>query len=182
MLPARRMNVGTLGQDTRYVFLGDGTTPPPPDSSQWVKTKTRNGDTLTSLSAYYSKTAKEIIQKNGVAFTNDGINQWVASIGGKCLPKVAGQPTIKGCASSGWAVFTDSTEILLPNIPRQGVNPSPGTKLPVVVGKTEADSTMMMLGILGIGTLAIVVVSKLKNKKSSEKKTSPAAIKLPAFA
>lgn len=186
-MPARRMNVGTLGQDTRYVFLGDGTSPPPPDPNQWVKTKTRKGDTLASLATYYNKPAKEIVQKNGAPFTNDGINQWVSSIGGQCLAKVAGQPIVKGCSSSGWAVFTDNTEIMLPNIPRAGVNPAPGlpgsVTPPLVMGKTDSGMGTM-LGILAAGTLGIILWHKVKTRRAGEKKkkSSPASVSLPAFA
>ncbi len=189
MLPARRLNV-SLGQDTRYVFLGTDTAPVS-DPTRWIRTKTRKGDTLATLAAYYKTTAKIICQKNGIAFGNDPINMWVASIGGTCQNKVAGQPVVKGCSSGGWATFNDNTEILLPDIPRAGVNPPPGVpappappKVPSITVPTPGLSTMTMVGIFAAGTLGIVLWHKVRTRKAKEaankKKPSPSPVALAA--
>lgn len=98
-----------------------------PSSEPWVQKATKSGDTLASLAAAYGTTPQEIVRQNGVAFNSTAINAWVMRAGGVML-------------STGWAVLTDRSAILLP--PHDRKDGEPPANLTVTEAATASGSPL----------------------------------------
>lgn len=117
-----------------------------------------------------------------IVLEND-INEWVHSRGGSCLPFKPGSTTagrkLAGCVEGGYAVFNDTTEIMLPNKPRAGVparpakpdEGAPGTKMPVRFSR-GTPWWVWALGALGLGIVVkkVAFAGKRVRGKSSAKR------------
>lgn len=147
--------------------------------STWIKRKLTAHDlslanqNLASLAKKYGVDWQIIVQKNGVKLSNASINAWVLGVGGRCLPRKAGQPLVGG-GCPGWAVFRPGNEILLPS---EAVIKDPSETFPIKipnVGVQEAgiDGVWWLVGLTA-ATAALLLGRKKKNKS---KKTSPAPV------
>lgn len=135
---------------------------------EWVARRTRKGDTLAKLAAAYQVPARDIVEANGIPYQNDHINQWVKNIGGTCMPYKEGQPKVVGCADGGWAVFTDSTTINLPNRKRIDVpdipTGPPAPAGPIMSQVPSGGTPWLLVGALAIGAGALYLRSRKKGR------------------
>ena len=122
----------------------------------------RDGDTLASLASEYGISAQQICALNGVAWSSSAIDAWVMSHGGRRAAYDPSQP-YDSARQLGWALFTSSSQIQLPN---DDTRPCVGSTTTPGASATKS-SGLGALAWLGLGLGALLAARALKKKGRS---------------
>ncbi len=109
-------------------------------AAPFVSTPTAERDSFESLFAAYKSAfpagttvvdfTKAVLAANGIPYRVANIEAWIFGLSGKRLPYSEKDNPGKypgGPKNVGWAYFGAGNKIMLPDIPRPGVNPPPAT-------------------------------------------------------
>lgn len=150
----------------------------------WVLKTTRKRDDLRVLSEAYKVPVRDIVEANDVVWSGDSqyvarrlaqldipsvgrsaaeliaivrssdINEWVAKIGGTCVPTTAPgfkvakayDRPVRGCDAGGWALFNDKTTIWLPAKTRVGDEHKAKPRTAPKAAQVKPDSGLYWVG------------------------------------